>query len=369
MKLTTEEILNRFNRQHNYFYKYNIQNYNSINDKTEIVCPLHGKFFQSIANHFKHGCYECAKIRLADIKRGDLNVYLDKCKIIHNNKFDYSKIIFNKLKDKVEIICQIHGSFFCSLDSHMNKGTGCKKCSSMISNRNKNYIFLPPKNSIYDYSKAIYINSRTHIEIICPIVDHGSFFQTPNNHLTKNHGCPKCAFLFKAHDLMNTLEHYLDELNTIHNNKYDYSKFQYMSYNEKSIIICPKHGEFLQSIGVHLQCGCPICNMSRGERDVMRYLIENGIKFEYNYRFADCINKRTLPFDFYLPEYNICIEFDGEHHYGVKKSYSYDFLEVQKHDRTKTNYCIEKKIRLIRIPYFNGNKIKNILDLEIKKHA
>ena len=283
--------------------------------------------------------------------------HIKKCEIIHNYKYDYSKVVYIKLKNKVEIICPIHGSFFCNLDNHLTKKTGCKLCN--IPNRNKNYIFIPPENN-YDYSKAIYVNSRTKIEIICKL--HGSFYQTPNNILSKNHICPKCSLLNKSKNLLGDFEQYKIILNEFHFNKYDYSKFIYTGYKIKSIIICPKHGEFLQSVEVHINSGCSKCSESRGEKAVRLFLEKNNIKYEVQKKFDNCINKRKLPFDFYLNDFNTCIEFDGSHHYGISKNFTINFDEIKIKDKIKTDFCLNNNIKLIRIPYYDYNKIDSILN-------
>jgi len=82
------------------------------------------------------------------------------------------------------------------------------------------------------------------------------------------------------------------------------------------------------------------------------------------YKFDNCKNKNPLPFDFYLPEHNICIEFDGEQHF---KSISYfggekGFKNTQKNDLIKTSYCKENNIKLIRINYLEFKKIEEILN-------
>ncbi len=225
--------------------------------------------------------------------------------------------------------------------------------------------FLKKCNSGYDYSKVIYVNSRTKIEIVCP--EHGSFFQTPNNHLSKKHTCPSCSLIIKSDKLKYSLEYYLPALNEIHEGKYKYDKFEYTNYSKRSIIICPEHGEFLQSISLHLQgCGCPTCNSSRGEKAINKFLTDNDIKFETEKRFDGCRYKRRLPFDFYLPEYNLCIEYDGTHHYGiVNKNYEYDANVIKIRDDIKTNFCTDTGIRLLRIPFYEFENISEILIKEL----
>ena len=146
--------------------------------------------------------------------------------------------------------------------------------------------------------------------------------------------------------------------------KYDYSLVKYINWYSKIEIVCKKHGVFLQSPHLHLQGeGCSSCFSSKGENKIEIFLINNNIKYVKRKIFKDCIYKKELPFDFYLPEYNICIEYDGEQHFkeisvfGGKERYQKQIL----YDEIKNNYCQNNLIQLIRIPYYNFNKIETIL--------
>lgn len=94
------------------------------------------------------------------------------------------------------------------------------------------------------------------------------------------------------------------------------------------------------------------------ELEVRRWLEKRKIIFIRQYKFSDCKNKRPLPFDFYLPNHNICIEVDGEQHFNVgAKIKKFTFLEedvqkVQHNDNIKTQYCLNNNIKLVRLPYW-----------------
>ena len=100
----------------------------------------------------------------------------------------------------------------------------------------------------YDYSKVEYIDYLTKVCIICP--KHGEFWQTPSNHLnkTKSKGCLKCGIENTNYKNTYTKEEFIEKAKTIHGNKYDYSKVEYLKSNKKICIICPKHGEFWQTL-------------------------------------------------------------------------------------------------------------------------
>lgn len=103
--------------------------------------------------------------------------------------------------------------------------------------------------------------------------------------------------------------------------------------------------------------GCPTCAQSKGEKAVMRFLVTNNIQYETEKWFLDFRVSRPLPFDFYLPDYNICIEYQGEQHYRPVKCYGGDerFKKQQFSDGVKKNYCKTNGIPLIEIPYTEHN--------------
>ena len=108
---------------------------------------------------------------------------------------------------------------------------------------------------------------------------------------------------------------------------------------------------------------CPYCNNSKGEKRVLEILNKLNIDCIPQYRFKDCKFKNTLPFDFYLPKYNICIEFDGEQHYKIKECFGGldEFINIKIRDTIKNEYCKNNNIKLIRIPYWEFDGIENII--------
>lgn len=119
----------------------------------------------------------------------------------------------------------------------------------------------------YDYSKVVYVNNNTKVEIMCK--EHGSFWQTPRVHICSKSECPKCSGVFLDKDL------FVEKANKIHNNKYDYSKVKYVDSKTKVCIICPQHGEFNVVPNNHLSSnvGCPKCSKlkSASERGSLIY--------------------------------------------------------------------------------------------------
>lgn len=214
----------------------------------------------------------------------------------------------------------------------------------------------------YDYSKVNYINSHSEIEIICPI--HGSFFQKAYIHL-QGHGCPKCV---DRKIQLKSLKNFVEDAKKIHGDKYDYSLVDYKNSKTKIKIICPEHGTFEQTPNAHLRGnGCPCCVGSYGEQKISYLLKEHfNEDFVFQYRIENVKDKLPLPFDFYLQNKNIVIEFMGEQHYKWLKFFHssyHKFLLQKHHDWLKRKFCRENNIIYFKIDY-NENiyeKLKEIL--------
>jgi len=210
----------------------------------------------------------------------------------------------------------------------------------------------------YDYSLVEYVSSYVKIKIICK--EHKIFEQMANYHL-RGSGCPKCHKNYKY-----TLGDFLKKAKNVHGDKYDYSMVDYKNSTTKIKIICPTHDEFSQAPWNHLRGqGCPSCKESCGEKNIAKLLDECGILYEREKRFKKCKNIKPLPFDFYLPKYNVCIEYDGEQHFIIKEHFGglERLVAYQKLDKIKNEYCKNNNIRLIRIRYDENIKDKLYAEL------
>lgn len=168
-----------------------------------------------------------------------------------------------------------------------------------------------------------------------------------------------------------TTKEFINRAKKIHGNKYDYGKVAYVNAYTKVAIICPFHGEFLQNPTNHFAgYGCPNCRKSKGEIEVAKILDGKNQKYIRQKRFKDCINpkiKYPLVYDFYLPQKNTLIEYNGEQHYV--SSYFYNkggeekFKSQQYRDSIKKSYALNNGYKFIAIKY-NENieeKLKEVL--------
>ncbi len=212
-------------------------------------------------------------------------LFIEKAKIIHKNKYDYSSVKYLQNKIKVIIICPEHGNFLQRPNDHLS-GYGCRKChsekaSNLYLYTNEKFIELAKlkHGNLYDYSLVNYIGTDNKIDIICK--KHGSFKQTPHSHLNGS--------------------------------------------------------------------GCPNCRGSIGESFIENILIENNINFNREVTFNDLKDKSNLFYDFYLPDHKTFIEFHGIQHlkpieiFGGKD----ELLKLRKRDIIKHKYAVDNGYLLI----------------------
>lgn len=307
------------------------------------------------------------------VKQIKKETFIIKADIKHNNFYDYSFVEYKNNKTKVKIICPKHGIFEQRPNDHLN-GQGCTVCKkeklSLLKKFTKDEIILKANNihnNLYNYNLIEKYNGYDDkIKIICS--KHGVFEQTPHNHLN-GQGCPMCKIDKLAEINSLSKEVFLNKSNIIHNNFYDYSLVNYNGNKNKVKIICPTHGVFKQRPNAHLfGCGCPKCNTSKGEKKILNYLNENSISFIYQKRFDECKYKNVLSFDFYLPSYNICIEYDGKQHYEPINFFGgkTGLKNTQIRDKIKNNFCEKNDIIFIRISYKDFKNIEIILNNKLK---
>lgn len=210
----------------------------------------------------------------------------------------------------------------------------------------------------YDYSTAEYFNIKSKVNIICPI--HGIFKQSIESHMKKKAGCPKCYGNAK-----DDTKSFIEKAIKKHSKKYDYSNVIYTDSKHKIKIGCKKHGIFEQLPGNHLNknAGCPICNESKGEKKIAECLDNFNIKYIREYRFDRCFDKYTLPFDFFLTDFNTCIEYDGIQHFQEQGLFN-SLQDTIKKDNIKNIFCKNNNIKLLRIKYTNFNNISKIIKEE-----
>ena len=277
--------------------------------------------------------------------------------LVGNEYVVISEYINNKTKVKFH-----HNK--CNKDFEMRsnnflRGNRCPNCI----NKNKKIKRMNEEvfKSLLDNDYSLispYKNLKENVTLL-HLECNREFEMRPDNFLYNNQRCPYCVNCKKY-----TIE---DVKNIINNEEYKLISDNYVNNKEKLIIKhlnCNKEFKMTLNDFKNGNQRCPYCQKSKGEIIIQKYLSDNNIFFETEKRFDNCKDKRTLPFDFYLEDYNLCIEYDGEQHYKQSRfKNSKDKLELtQKHDRMKDDYCKKNGIKLLRISYKEKDDIEKIID-------
>lgn len=224
----------------------------------------------------------------------DKKTLINKSKEIFGDLYDFSLVPDDfKTKEKLSIICPIHGVFYKSYEKHISNKQGCPECIGKKRYDTKSFIEKAKTLEhckYYSFDKVKYINNKTKIIVTCNI--HGDFEITPG-HLLSGEGCPKCRYIKSANSKRRSIEEVISISNEIHNYKYDYSLIkEYKNDRIKYPIICPEHGEFMQSFNNHIKGkqGCPICGRMQSDKKrtktfdefLQRARLIHGDVYEYN---------------------------------------------------------------------------------------
>lgn len=277
---------------------------------------------------------------------------------VHGGKYTYHQDYVNSYT-KVRITCPEHGDFWQNAQSHLN-GINCPKCGAQNRAKSKNHTYeIFEEKAHLEHGEKFtyhqdYVNTRTKIKITCS--KHGDFYQTPNNHL-RGAGCPYCANETNGKAKKKSIKAFEREATKVHKGRYAYHQ-DYNGADKKVKITCDEHGDFWQSATNHLQgAGCPRCKRSKGEEKIEKFLKKRGVLFWDQHRFHECKDKKPLPFDFYLPNYRICIEYQGRQHFETVNDNFFGGEEAleerQRRDQIKRDYCKKRGIILVEIPYHN----------------
>ena len=194
---TLEEFVQEAKCTHGVTYDYSASIYVNSSTPITIICPAHGEFQQRPGDHLAgKGCYMCGRESIGRKSRNTAINFINKARLVHNDKYEYSKVYYETSLDPVTITCPEHGDFIQKPKVHL-KGSGCQKCGKIVadnSHRDSTEMFIKKANKVhhnaYSYNNIVYKFNKTPITITCKV--HGDFSQVPNNHL-QGAGCPSCA--------------------------------------------------------------------------------------------------------------------------------------------------------------------------------
>lgn len=367
VRYTKEEAINMSVEVHGDKYDYSKVIFKNMSDKVKIICKRHNIIFElCFTKHIRgsgkgkgRGCPKCAREHF-NYNQLTTETFKEKSIEVHGHKYGYDAVDYVRGIIKVKIYCKRHEKFFEQLPSSHLMGNGCPDCgkeNGLITKKLNNKFFekaVGLNGERYDYSEVVYINSVTKVKIRCIKHDY-YFYQTPQIHL-RGGECPKCFKESRKLRTSSNTEDFIKKSEAFHGTeKHDYSLVDYKSSEIKVKIICKKHNEIFEiSPSNHLRGGgCKKCRNSKGEQKISNFLDKHNIIYKREQSFEGCKSRGLLHFDFYIPDFNLCIEFDGAQHFTAYERFGGEFaLSRQKEkDEIKNNYCLKNGIKLIRIPY------------------
>ena len=350
--------------------------YKGASTKIRYICPKHkDKGEQRIDTYHLvqgRGCYYCGREVTEAAHRTIPDE--DLCRAVaEQNGFVYIGCgkQENSGRTIVKFICPSHEMLGVqtAILANMQRGMkGCKYCSGKqlpvwyIEYRMHEVYpeieILSPISKLTDY-----------IDVRCTVHDY-KYKSTPQN-IIIGHKCKYCGLEKLSEIGKISKDEYIKRLSRMSPDLELIDEYDCVS--QKALFRCKKCGnKFRHTAGYVLtkyDFPCPSCDTytQAGEAKVNAYLRSHGIVSIRQKRFSDCIDIRTLPFDFYLPDYNMIIEYDGIQHFKPVYAYHIEdpeaYLElVKRHDEIKNKYCRDNNIKLIRIPYTDYNLIETILD-------
>lgn len=351
--------------------------YKTRDTKLTMICKEHGEFHITprtllYGSHGvkPHGCPICEGIK-QPVKTNPES-FKSEMKKIYGRKLKFK--IPNKITKDTQItaICKHHGEITHSV-GYFKSGKGCEYCSGKKTYW-PDFIKLARKvhGDKYDYSQTeIPKRNADKITIICP--EHGQFRQFAWLHLSGS-GCPECVGYPNKKTREQRENEFIQKARDLFGDKFDYSKVHYVNNDTNVTLTCKEHHiEFETSPDTHLRGSgaCPMCTRSIGEAKIYGYLSRHKIKFFTQHKIEHnnpLCKRQYLVVDFYIPEYNVVIEYNGKQHYQHVEFFHSDgfTLEDQKiRDNTLVDILTSKGIRLLTIKYNKIDEIDDILNREL----
>ena len=199
--LKTPEFVKKARAVHGTLYDYSKSDCLGVFQKVEIICPIHGSFWQTPQVHAAMGCGcpLCSRLKRGVRCRNTLEDFVSKAQMVHGQGlYVYDKVSYKGAFVPVELICPAHGSFFQQPTSHL-MGHGCPECYRERAGDTQTHTQesftakasqAQPAERKFSYDLTGYRNQQSAITVVCPV--HGPFKQMAKRHL-QGAGCPRCA--------------------------------------------------------------------------------------------------------------------------------------------------------------------------------
>lgn len=346
--------------------------YRQVSDKLDYICRKHPdagvqtiSFSKFHSNH--QGCKFCGFERRAAKKRKKFDKANDK-KLCESKGFIYCDTIRENSKIYITFICPKHADLGIQKMQYHNMDRELKGCQYCSGKNLPSWYIVKQIEQINPDVELLEIPTKINQHIQCKCRAHGIVWTPRAGDLILGKSCRECGREKNARKSVLSLAKFQEKVSLANS---EVEVVEYSGARKNAKFKCKLCGHIWESSAESMTTHgkmCPnCCHYYKGERLIEQLLTSRKIRFESQKRFDDCKDKRPLPFDFYLPELNACVEYDGQQHfYPVWGDESY--AKTVEHDGIKNRYCERRQIPLLRIPY-TEQEIENKLDQFIESIA
>lgn len=373
-KLTIEEVIKRV-------HSYNpnitiIGEYQGGSKRIDCICEKCENQWKPIASNIMNGenCPICANNNRIKKLTGNLDQFIEQLSKINPDVEVIGK--YKNKNTKVLCRCKVCQHEWNVLPSKLLRGQHCPNCANKHRNDNrrktheefiKELAGISPNIDVLDRYK----NIESKILVHCK--DCSYEWETAPINLLVGKNCPKCSAKKNGLKCRKAHETFIQELNNINDTIEVLG--QYVTNRTKIECKCKCCGSEFWATPHSLlsRKGCPVCYLSLGELSIRTYLKNHNIDFVHQKKFANLRGEggKPLSYDFYLPNQNLLIEFQGKQHKEPVEIFGGEtnFKRVQTHDARKRQYAKDNNIRLLEIWYYDYLKISEILSNTLNNGA
>ena len=380
-KKTSQEIFIEKAKAQYPDYDYSKVEYKDRDTSVTLICPKHGVFAirpRTLLSKEKgkqpHGCWECCGMKKPALNNSE--TFKEDVLALYGDKYVFHCEDYKCKTSQIRVECKLHGEHKISADAILH-GSACIYCNGRLYPKDwiKNAKAVHGDKYIYDESKPPRIKSD-RIRYKCPI--HGWQETRYDCHVDLKCGCPVCAGYPNKLSAEQRKANWVKRCKKKYNDRFDYSQFVYVNNDTKGLVTCKEHHySYMIDPWMHLRGagGCPFCTGSEGEVHIRTWLENHHVNFVPQYSIPNenlFCKRKHLMVDFYLPDYRMFIEMNGEQHYKNIAYFhqdSWTFEDQQIRDESLRQYSKRHNVRLLVIKYDEIKKIPKILSAALIKNA
>ncbi len=346
--------------------------YDGLHKKVDCECVFCNTVFQMFGIDAIHGKghASCSNKRAGENKRKTNEQFLKELHEITTTIIPLEPYI--RALDSINVMCIECGRVFPVTPHSILQGRGCSVCNKKkagLLNRKPHEKFVEEMENIHPELIVKSTYETSWVKVTCECLNCGNIFESFPADLLDGKGCSMCARMRTTLASIKPFEQFREEVYDV--NPDIIITGCYTKQSEHIDVKCKICGHEWSPFGGSLiyGTGCPICKSSHGERSIRNYLLANDIEFIPQKKYDNLVGLGggQLSYDFYIPSFNILIEYQGEYHDGTANNQTEDeFMKQQVHDKLKKEYAKNNGINLLEIWYWDFKNIDTILNSKLQ---